>query len=78
MNAQGELYRKPTNAEIIEAIDDWMLDRSPDDPAEKALAKIWLRLNRKQIKICPECDGKCGESCAVSAEGHWAALCKTK
>lgn len=75
---KSELYKKPTTREIIAAVDDWMLDRSPEDPAEIELAKIWLRLNRKQIKVCPECDGDCGESCAVSAEQHWAALCNPK
>lgn len=72
------LNDRPTIEEIWEAINDWMEERSPSDPGERALAKVWLRQNKEHVKICPECDGECGEPCAISAEAHWNALCNPK
>jgi hypothetical protein len=60
---------------LIEAVIEWVGDRSPDDPGDARLMQAIWRYSGPNVEPCPECDGDCGEPCApCSVEAACANL----
>lgn len=48
---------------LVEAVLEWVCDRSPTDPGDARLMQAIWRYRGPNIEPCPGCDGDCGEDC---------------